>query len=171
MTYKIRPWRPDDEAASGEAFRAAYMPIINECPDDYRPVIEEILERSVARSFVGMPDFFQDKDRLAVSVVELDEKLVGYVDVWFTAADTAYIGNIFVVPEARRQGIAFSLMDRAEAHAIEHGAREMTLKSGHALVEAHTMYLRRGYRLTGTVAMQPRREITMLQFAKTLNSS
>jgi len=79
-----------------------------------------------------------------------------------------YVSNIFVIPDARRQGVATRLMDTVEEWARSWGAETVRLQSNHALREAHALYLKRGYVLVGTTELELRPEMTMLQFRKDL---
>ncbi len=170
MTADIRQWQPADEARCNAAFRASYLPVIEECAEDYRQVAHGIVSRSADSAFKNMPDYFRNQELPSAWVAETGSELVGYVDTWFTTPDTAYIGNIFVIPDVRRRGLANRLMDVAENYAIGNGAKKITLRSAHVLLEAHALYLRRGYQLTGTGPTEARREITFLYFAKDVGS-
>ena len=166
MEYRLRKWEAADEQACREAFRSAYQTLIDECPEDYRPVVRVFIDGIVERAFEGMSNFFADKDRIGVTVADANGSVVGYIDTWFVEPAVAQIGNVFVIPSARRNGVATALMDSAEKHARENGASEVILSTGHPLVEAHEMYIRRGYRLTETVASEQRREVTWMKMSK-----
>ena len=168
MKYHLRKWEAADEKQCREAFKLAYQPLLDECPEDYRPIVQVFIDGVVERAFDGMPEYFADKDRIRVTVAEGFDSLVGYIDTWFVESSVAQIGNVFVIPCARRNGVASALMDGAERHARANGASEVILTTGHPLIEAHEMYIRRGYQLTATVASEQRREITWLKMSKAL---
>lgn len=168
MKYRLRKWEAGDEKQCREGFKLAYQPLLDECPEDYRPIVQVFIDGVVERAFDGMPEYFAQKDSISVTVADVGDSVVGYIDTWLVAPSVAQIGNVFVIPSARRQGVASALMDEAERHAREIGASEVILTTGHPLIEAHAMYIRRGYQLTATVASELRREVTWLKMSKAL---
>ncbi|MCH8229272.1 MAG: GNAT family N-acetyltransferase [Chloroflexi bacterium] len=168
MKYRLRKWEAGDEKQCREGFKLAYQPLLDECPEDYRPIVQVFIDGVVERAFDGMPEYFAQKDRISVTVADVGDSVIGYIDTWFVEASVAQIGNVFVIPSARRNGVASALMDGAERHARANGASEVILTTGHPLIEAHEMYIRRGYQLTATVASELRREVTWLKMSKVL---
>jgi ribosomal protein S18 acetylase RimI-like enzyme len=61
------------------------------------------------------------------------------------ASDEAYVGEVAVLPEARRQGIAARLMDRMGDIARERGKTRMTLWVTDDNVAARALYARLGF--------------------------
>jgi ribosomal protein S18 acetylase RimI-like enzyme len=53
--------------------------------------------------------------------------------------------DLFVAPEARRQGVAVALMRHAEAFARRTGAERLTLATAHDNLKAQALYKRLGY--------------------------
>jgi ribosomal protein S18 acetylase RimI-like enzyme len=54
--------------------------------------------------------------------------------------------DLFVAPEARRQGVAAALMRHAEAFARRTGAERLTLATAHDNLNAQALYQLLGYR-------------------------
>ena len=66
---------------------------------------------------------------------------------WRTARDgVAEIKRMYVVPSARRQGIAWALLTELEIRAQQAGFDEIWLETGRNQPEALAMYERAGYR-------------------------
>jgi GNAT superfamily N-acetyltransferase len=65
------------------------------------------------------------------------------------ATPQAWIPDIFVADEVRRQGIGRRLLDEAERRAIERRCWDLTLESGYARTEAHHLYADFGMRDAG----------------------
>jgi GNAT superfamily N-acetyltransferase len=61
------------------------------------------------------------------------------------------IGRMYVAQEARGTGLAHVLLDRAEAHAVAHGAQRMILWTDTRFEAAHRFYEKRGYVRAGSI--------------------
>ena len=72
------------------------------------------------------------------------EKIIGYAGI-FCAADESELLNIAVVPEARRSGIAASLLDRAFSVARKRGASKMYLEVRESNEPARALYKKHGF--------------------------
>ena len=66
-----------------------------------------------------------------------------------TVLDEGYIGNVGVLPEYRRQGIADALLDALENDAQERGLAFLTLEVRVSNMPAITLYEKHGYRRAG----------------------
>ncbi len=87
-------------------------------------------------------------------VAELDGQVVGHLFMVFRADDVfireefnrhAYVAELFVRPEARRQGIARALLDAAENLARAAGLPRLTLGVLAGNDQAHALYLNSGF--------------------------
>lgn len=63
------------------------------------------------------------------------------------AARTFVLNDLFVVPEARRKGIASALMEAAESHARAVDAARLSLSTAHTNQSAQRLYESRGWQL------------------------
>lgn len=70
-----------------------------------------------------------------------DGRQVGFARAVTDRATFAYLADVFVLPEARGQGCATSLMDAIVAHPDLQGLRRMAL----ATRDAHALYARYGF--------------------------
>jgi GNAT superfamily N-acetyltransferase len=61
------------------------------------------------------------------------------------------IGRMYVAKSARGSGLAHALLDGAERHAVEHGARRMILWTDTRFEAAHRFYEKRGYVRAGSI--------------------
>jgi ribosomal protein S18 acetylase RimI-like enzyme len=92
-----------------------------------------------------------DRGESVVFVAELDGKAVGFVQLYptFTSigARPAWILNdLYVTPEARRQGVGRALMDAAKAMAEESGAAWLELATAMDNAKAQALYRSCGYK-------------------------
>lgn len=55
------------------------------------------------------------------------------------------LNDLFVAPTARKQGIAVKLLDVARQHAIQTGAKGLTLQTAHTNLPAQTLYEAQGW--------------------------
>lgn len=167
--FEIRKWQESDQVACREGFLASYQPLIDQCPEDYRPIVRAVLSAASELAFTDIASYLGGYDRAAAWIAESEGELAGYVDTWSVNDSTARLGNIFVLPGYRRQGLANRLLFTAEGYAKTLSADRLILYSPHPLVEAHQLYLQSGFRVTETQASEARREIVTLVFEKTLS--
>ncbi|MDH3296778.1 MAG: ribosomal protein S18-alanine N-acetyltransferase [Gemmatimonadota bacterium] len=76
-------------------------------------------------------------------------RLVGYAVLWF-AANEAELGDIAVLPEARRRGLGRWILEGALRAARDRGAEEVYLEVREANVEARRLYEKAGFETIGT---------------------
>ena len=65
-------------------------------------------------------------------------------------AATWEVCKVYVMPDRHGTGLAHTLLDRAEGHAVAQGAHRLMLWTDTRFTRAHRFYERRGYRRTGT---------------------
>jgi GNAT superfamily N-acetyltransferase len=89
----------------------------------------------------------------ALWAAEQDGELVGMVATRpLRDDDEAWeIGRMYVAKSARGTGLAHSLLDGAERHAVEHGAQRMILWTDTRFEAAHRFYEKRGYVRAGSI--------------------
>jgi putative acetyltransferase len=87
----------------------------------------------------------------AVFWVSEDERgrVCACLAVDFPEAGTAEIHRLYVRPDQRGKGLGGSLVRRAEHHARLHGAGRIVLWSDTRFTNAHRLYQRLGYTMTG----------------------
>lgn len=116
--------------------------------DQYRQFYGQVSDLAGARSFL--------KERIenSESVILLarrDEQAVGFVQLYPSFSSVSMrkiwvLNDLFVIPEARRLGIAAALMDRAVAFATESGAVRLVLATARNNAAARALYVRQGWR-------------------------
>jgi ribosomal-protein-alanine N-acetyltransferase len=84
----------------------------------------------------------------AMLVAERAGRVVGYAVLWF-AADEAELGDMAVLPEARRRGLGRWLLDAALAEAARRGARRVYLEVRESNGAARGLYERAGFEAAG----------------------
>jgi ribosomal protein S18 acetylase RimI-like enzyme len=135
--YTIRP------AVSGDA------PELARLFDDYRIFYKQLSDRAAAHAFVGeqvekgVTRFFLARDTT-------DSTALGFVHLIPSLGTLAmrpiwYLEDLFVIPSARRRGVARALMLRAEEFARENGAERLTLSTAHDNYAAQALYRSLGY--------------------------
>jgi ribosomal-protein-alanine N-acetyltransferase len=113
------------------------------------PAVVEVEERVFPDPWT--PEFFRSELGLPMvhaRVVELDGRLAGYLVAWL-GPDGGHLGNLAVIPEARRHGVARrlveDLLDRARAIGVESIALEVRVSN----FAAQALYRGFGFRLAG----------------------
>jgi ribosomal-protein-alanine N-acetyltransferase len=84
----------------------------------------------------------------ALIVAERAGKVVGYAVLWF-AADEAELGDMAVLPEARRRGLGRWLLDAALAEAARRGAERVYLEVRASNAAARSLYEGAGFETAG----------------------
>lgn len=84
-------------------------------------------------------------------VAEEAGTIVGYAALWY-AADEAELGDLAVLPEARRQGLGRWILDRAMEDAKRRGAEQVFLEVRASNEDARRLYEKAGF---DTVGVRP----------------
>jgi ribosomal-protein-alanine N-acetyltransferase len=95
--------------------------------------------------------FFREELSQAMAwarVAEADGALAGYLLAW-VGAGAGHVGNLAVVPEARRRGVARALLEDLLEHAGAAGAASLTLEVRVSNFAAQALYRPFGFRLAG----------------------
>jgi len=152
--------RPYDAARDAEAFRACVV-----AHQDFH----RALEPSWPEGKVILDDYVAYLERQCaehdgrILVGEADAAIVGFVcvvaatrgDAPDDPAVYAWVHDIFVRPEHRRQGVATALMAAAETFARSRGARELRLGVLDRNANARAMYRGLGFRDYARVLSRP----------------
>jgi len=77
-------------------------------------------------------------------VAEQAGVLVGYAVMWY-AADEAELGDLSVLPEARRRGLGRWILDRAMREAGRRGAKQIFLEVRESNTDARRLYEKAGF--------------------------
>lgn len=102
----------------------------------------------------GCKTFMQErmeKDQSTIFVAQADDgTLVGFTQLYrsFCSVELkplVYLYDLFVDPDARRRGVARSLMDAARQFATEHGADRLQLETAIDNTQAQALYEDLGY--------------------------
>ncbi len=95
--------------------------------------------------------FFREELSQAMAwarVAEVDGAIVGYLLAW-VGAGAGHVGNLGVIPEARRRGVARALLEDLLEHAGAAGAASLTLEVRASNFAAQALYRAFGFRLAG----------------------
>lgn len=84
-----------------------------------------------------------------------EEALLGCVWLEPAGAETWYLGMLTVRPDLQDRKLGRTLLEAAEAHAAERGARRIRMTVVNVRESLIAWYERRGYRLTGEVEPFP----------------
>jgi ribosomal protein S18 acetylase RimI-like enzyme len=115
----------------------AYRIFYGQEPEEQRATefIRERLEHASARYFLA-----RDEKSQAIGFMHLmpSTNTLAMRPIWF-------LEDLYVVPEARGQGIATALLHHAEVFARDTGAERLTLATAHDNLTAQHLYSKLGY--------------------------
>ncbi len=116
--------------------------------DSYRQFCRKNADVDLAHAFLR--ERLQRQESL-ILVAGLSRQLVGFTQLFpsFSSADagrTFILGDLFVAPEARREGVATALVAEAMKVARAHGAVSLSLSTARANVQAQTLYESLGWK-------------------------
>jgi ribosomal protein S18 acetylase RimI-like enzyme len=143
MPIAIREARPDEYAEAGDVTAAAYTEFVRPEDADWKAYVEELRDvRSRAARAVVL-----------VAVGEAEEgdgRILGTLTLELSARidedspplpeDAAHVRMLGVLPDARRLGVARSLMEEAERRARAAGKTRITLHTTERMKAAQRMY-------------------------------
>jgi GNAT superfamily N-acetyltransferase len=96
----------------------------------------------------GTKGYTDPKDAGAFYLARRDGKPIACGALKRVDSDTVEIKRMWVAPEARGQGVAKALLAALEGEAARLGAQRIVLDTNKALLEAHALYRKAGYRET-----------------------
>lgn len=116
--------------------------------DAYRQFYEQPPDAELARRFIG--DRLAAGDSVIFVALDADGAAVGFTQLYpsFSSVSARRIwalNDLFVAPSARRGGAGRALMEAARRHAVETGARRLTLSTAHTNTTAQRLYEALGY--------------------------
>ena len=128
------------------------MPISVERADPRSPAVQELLQAGHA----AMQALFPATRQVAFSIEPLLADSVHLYAAWadgravgccalFLNMDFAELKKLYVIPEARRQGVANLLISHTEQVAMDEGVTQLRLETGMTLYASHRLYARLGF--------------------------
>ena len=110
--------------------------------DAYRQFYAQPTDQAGARAFLA------DRIKRGESVIFLavvDGTIVGFTQLYPLFSSVSLkrlwlLNDLFVAPDARKTGAGRALLERAERHAAETGAKGLTLTTQHTNVTAQRLY-------------------------------
>ncbi len=117
--------------------------------DAYRQFYQQPSDPERARAFIR--ERLEQRDSVLLLALEGD-RAVGFAHLYplFSSLHCRplwILNDLYVAPEARRQGVARMLMDQARDHAVETGACGIQLETAHTNEQAQRLYESLGYEM------------------------
>jgi tRNA threonylcarbamoyl adenosine modification protein YeaZ/ribosomal-protein-alanine acetyltransferase len=122
---------------------------IRDLTDEDVPAVAEVEKRVFSDAWPAA--FFHGELGQALvwaRIAEVGGVLAGYLVAW-VGAGAGHLGNLAVVPEARRRGVARALLEDLLARARELGAESLALEVRVSNTAAQALYRAYGFRLAG----------------------
>ncbi len=144
MPITIREARPEEYAEAGDVTAAAYAEFVRPEDADWRAYVEELrdVRSRAARAvvLVAVEDASDSNDGRILGTLTLELSARIDVDSPPLPEDAAHVRMLGVLPEARRLGVARSLMEEAERRARAAGKTRLTLHTTERMKAAQKMY-------------------------------
>jgi GNAT superfamily N-acetyltransferase len=117
--------------------------------DGYRQFYGEPADLELARRFLR--ERLQQQDSVVLLAIDEEGRGMGFTQLYplfssVRAARTYLLNDLFVVPDARRAGVAVALMREATDVARAMGARGMSLSTAHTNAPAQRLYESLGWK-------------------------
>jgi ribosomal protein S18 acetylase RimI-like enzyme len=116
--------------------------------DAYRVFYGQSSDVALARSF--LLERFQHNQSVLFIALRTDGAAVGFTQLYpsfssVSAARTFILNDLYVVPEARRSGVAVKLLDAAASYGRAVGAVRLSLSTAIDNEQAQALYVSRGW--------------------------
>lgn len=111
--------------------------------DQYRQFYEQPADLDACRQFIG--DRLAKNESVVFAAHPGDGPIIGFTQLYhsFCSVDMVeliYLYDLYVVPDARRQGVARALMDAARQYAVNRGAGRLQLETAVDNKPAQALY-------------------------------
>jgi putative acetyltransferase len=141
-TIDIRPYA----AADADEIRALFVRVNRLlAPPQLAEAFESYIARSLAEEIDRIPAYYRERQG-SFWVAVLDRRIVGMFGLEAAEPSAMELRRMYVDPQARRRGIARSMLAFAEDRCRHGGAREMVLSTSEIQQEALALYRAAGYR-------------------------
>jgi GNAT superfamily N-acetyltransferase len=140
---RIRPYGDGD----GPAVRALFIRINREvAPTAMRAEFEAYIARSLHDEIDRIPAYYRERDG-GFWIAERAGALLAMYGLERADRRSAELRRMYVAPEARRRGIARTLLGHAEQVCRDRGFRQLVLSTSELQEPALALYLASGFRL------------------------
>jgi len=116
--------------------------------DQYRQFYKQPADAEGCRRFIR--DRMANDESVIFAAQQGDGTLIGFTQLYHSFCSVAmakliYLYDLYVVPEARRHGVARALMETAKDHGVEHGAGRLQLETAVDNHPAQALYEKLGW--------------------------
>lgn len=124
-----------------------HLDVVVDLFDQYRGFYGQPSDLALARDFIRAR---MERDESVVLLAWIDERAVGFTQLYPTfssvsAARVWTLNDLFVTPDARRNGVARALLSAAADFARADGALRLELETDHDNANAQALYRSMGW--------------------------
>ncbi len=117
--------------------------------DQYRQFYEQPADLGACRQFIG--NRMANNESVVFAAETGDGSMLGFTQLYhsFCSVDMIeliYLYDLYVVPDARRQGVGRALMDAARQYAVDRGAGRLQLETAVDNKPAQALYESLGWK-------------------------
>ena len=151
---EVRPVRPEEYAAAGEATANAYREFIPPEMTEWHEYLARIADVGARAGRTTVLVALVDGAIAGTATVELDEHIESN---WRepVAPDEAHLRMLGVDPAYRRRGVARALMQAVIELAQAHNRTRLTLETTPRMLAAQRMYESLGFQARGQETLEP----------------
>lgn len=126
---------------------------VSELFNEYRMFYQQGTDLALAHEFIS--ERLGNQESVIFIALNGSEEVLGFTQLYpnfssISAKRTWTLNDLYVLPSARRQGVAKSLLNAARDHALETRAKGLALETAEDNLEAQSLYESLGYtRSTG----------------------
>ena len=140
---EIRPVRPSEHKAAGEATARAYREFVSSAGPRFAEYLDRIADIGGRADHTTVLMAAVDGEIAGSATLELDSRLSSSAEP--LAHDEAHLRMLGVSPQYRGRGIARLLVDACIETAREHGKRRLTLDTTPLMIAAQHLYSSMGF--------------------------
>ncbi|MFL5253499.1 MAG: GNAT family N-acetyltransferase [Rhodopila sp.] len=140
----IRPYQDEDSAAVIELFIRVNRAL---APEGMEEAFESYIALALTQEISRIPDYYGGPDRGFWVAVDAAGRLLGTYGLEPAPPDALELRRMYVAPEARRRGIARTMLQHAERSCVALGHRKLVLSTASIQTAALALYRVAGYRL------------------------
>jgi len=117
--------------------------------DQYRQFYEQAVDPEACRRFLGAR--LANNESAVFAAESGDDRILGFTQLYhsFCSVDMVeliYLYDLYVLPDARRRGVARALMDAARQYAVNRGAGRLQLETAFDNKPAQALYESLGWK-------------------------
>lgn len=144
----IRTYKPSDSEAVRQLFAQGMLDF--SLGTNMEDAVKKYIDRSLSDDLADIPANYLNRPKNNFWIADLSGQVKGIVGIQKHSAEEAELRRMSVAGDARRQGVAWKLLEAVEDFCREQGYSQIFLTTSSLLTPAIAMYQKYGFQLTGS---------------------